>query len=418
MVLSDSEACDHIINLLKLNKTLLYNLKSLYKPKNYEKLVKKTFKNKLIRKIHKFYKSEFYIAFKQFKKELIYLSKPNRIDIITDKLWNIKYLISEIIKYDYYFEAIVDFTLDMKEVDIIFIINSNNEMIYKTIYNEVKVYNLETNKYKLIYSGNISILTELFEDKIIIGLHDNTIRVWNHYSSKCELILEGHTKIITSIEYLLFENKLKIISQSYDGYLRIWDYDSGICDHILKSISLSEIKILPNNKIANISSHCIIIWDLKNIKNVKFIKSINSFIDYNNRIINFSNKNLSGWSIEPLELKFVLREHTEDITNMIELYDNRIITASNDKTLKIWNEKTFECINTLKGHKGNIICIALLYNELIISYANDKTLKIWDPDTGICLKTLAIKFPIENIIPLDNGRIITLSQDKKLIFWK
>ena len=72
-----------------------------------------------------------------------------------------------------------------------------------------------------------------------------------------------------------------------------------------------------------------------------------------------------------------LKGHTDFITNII-IYEDKLISCSDDKTIKIWNLKDFsEGGVTLKGHTHWVSNI-ITYGDKLISSSDDKTIKIWN----------------------------------------
>ena len=64
-------------------------------------------------------------------------------------------------------------------------------------------------------------------------------------------------------------------------------------------------------------------------------------------------------------------------------------SGSCDKSIKIWNADTFgECLNTLIGHSEYVTSLQLLANNKLASGSCDKSIKIWNIDTSVCIRTL------------------------------
>lgn len=70
-----------------------------------------------------------------------------------------------------------------------------------------------------------------FQNLIVSGSKDSTIRIWNVYSGECIHILKGHTEVITKI--IIKDNLLISKSHGKDNTIRIWDILTGECVRIL-----------------------------------------------------------------------------------------------------------------------------------------------------------------------------------------
>jgi WD40 repeat protein len=89
---------------------------------------------------------------------------------------------------------------------------------------------------------------------------------------------------------------------------------------------------------------------------------------------------------------------------MIKLQNGDLATASYDKTIKLWNVKSGICVKTLIGHSDWVTSVIELRNGLLVT--GSRTIKIWDVKNGTCLKTLTLHgcpHPISYIVKLQNG---------------
>jgi WD40 repeat protein len=85
---------------------------------------------------------------------------------------------------------------------------------------------------------------------------------------------------------------------------------------------------------------------------------------------------------------FLLEGHSDLISRIIRISNEKIASCSFDKTIKIWNMITGECLRTIEAHSNFVRFMIELPNNKIISCSDDKKIKVWDTDTGYCLKTL------------------------------
>lgn len=197
---------------------------------------------------------------------------------------------------------------------------------------------------------------------------------------------------------MLSENTLITINEQSNGF-SCWNLTTTHCEMTVTGTrNISALAVLSQTRIAMgyhenifLPTHLIKIYDLKNKEEIIFKD-----------------------------------HHTNIITTILPLTNNRLITGSYDFTLKIWDIETGCCLNTFTGHMGKITALAALDNELVISGSADNTLKIWDLKTGQCIKILTGHAgPINAVanIPNDNsfgelaGQIVSSSGDGTIKFW-
>jgi WD40 repeat protein len=164
----------------------------------------------------------------------------------------------------------------------------------------------------------------------------------------------------------------KIITGDVSGNIKIYDYNKKEC---IKTINVSKI----SDRVNSIA-----------------------LFDSGDRIVSACDNKIEIWktstSIFEIRQRLMkLNRHTDGHTNVItsvEVIDNeKIVSGSDDNTIKIWNLKTGACIRTLDihtdGHTDRVTCLATIYGgKEIVSGSYDKTIKIWDSNTGKCIRTL------------------------------
>jgi WD40 repeat protein len=284
-----------------------------------------------------------------------------------------------IMEYDYYFEGKIHHFPDMIPI---------------------------TNTYDLPLHDCSSVM---LDGRIVIGSKlENRIKIWNPYNGKCDRILEGHAaSCVASMK------NGKIVSGSTDKTLRIWNADTGKCELILKghNSGVCCCFILSDERIVSgYDDGTIKIWDVHTKPKVSY---------------------MSCMSCMPCVSCVTLKGHTDRITYISELSDNRIVSGSNDDTIKIWNAKTEKCDITLNCHRrlfGSFYkfnkhyddnnCIAILLNDSVVSAASDNRLKIWNTQTGQCERILeGHADSVTCVAVLPDGRIASGSYDNTIKIW-
>ena len=101
--------------------------------------------------------------------------------------------------------------------------------------------------------------------------------------------------------------------------------------------------------------------------------------------------------------------------------DGRLISGSGswNKSLKIWNLDKRKCECTLIGHKREVRDIKQLNNGWIITASNDKTIKVWDIHKKICIQTLVSHYDIIfSLCIIDKNKFVSGGRDQDIIIWK
>ena len=104
-----------------------------------------------------------------------------------------------------------------------------------------------------------------------------------------------------------------------------------------------------------------------------------------------------------------------------ELSNNNIISCCNDKTLKIY--KNNNLIYTLNGHNNRVCKVIELENNKLISSAYDNTMKIWEFDGNKynCTNTFTISNSngnCTNILRINKDKLVSSAYGSNYIkFW-
>jgi F-box and WD-40 domain protein CDC4 len=117
--------------------------------------------------------------------------------------------------------------------------------------------------------------------------------------------------------------------------------------------------------------------------------------------------------------------HNSAVITSLVLWNNNIITASDDQTINIYSTDG-NLIRSLQGHKGGVWALAL-HGDTLISSATDKSIKIWDLQTGRCTHSfkghtgtvrcmVLAEDRASEILPQQN-LIVTGSRDRTVGIW-
>lgn len=222
-------------------------------------------------------------------------------------------------------------------------------------------------KLNLIFHQNkIVSFAQLPNDNLVSASWDQYLAIWNVTSGELVKSIKEHTKPITSI-ILMFNNKF-LISGSHDGRLIFWNIDA-----FNKSDSKTKVIIIENflsidinfsiEKLVQLSTNSIAIGyeDLEYINFKNVILSISNIFSVGNdeRNITFTHKN--------------------GISSLVLFGVNYLASASiNDNTIKIWNLITNKLSLELKEHSKPITSITVLENGMMVSASEDSKIIIRD----------------------------------------
>ena len=88
------------------------------------------------------------------------------------------------------------------------------------------------------------------------------------------------------------------------------------------------------------------------------------------------------WKITTGQLIKSLKAHSERITCLAALENERLASGSVDKSVIIWNVDSGKQLNKFQKHKGWITSLAALGDDQIASGSTDNTIRIWNVNKG------------------------------------
>ena len=116
-----------------------------------------------------------------------------------------------------------------------------------------------------------------------------------------------------------------------------------------------------------------------------------------------------------------INSHSDFITCICNLKNNKFASSSFDCSIKIYNSENFECEYVINAHNKYIMFIIQLKNENILSCSCDKTLKIIklksNNDFEIEQTLYGHKLTVSFAIELNSGKIISYSKDLTMRIW-
>ncbi len=180
-----------------------------------------------------------------------------------------------------------------------------------------------------------------------------------------------------------------------------------------------KLLILNNNKIEKLKE---LFKDCKEIKKIKFYKiNTQNVTDINLMFekIYEDNKINKEIKIEQLTNVKTFKSHSEYISNLIILSDERIASCSLDSYIKIYNNITFEEEISIKEN-SYVDWIEQIKNGMLISCPRDNTIRIYEIN-GKNYKNIKIineKSSAWKMKELENGNLISAMSDGNIKVWK
>jgi WD40 repeat protein len=130
------------------------------------------------------------------------------------------------------------------------------------------------------------------------------------------------------------------------------------------------------------------------------------------------------WNLDNYECISILNGHSDIVSSLEYISDNRLASASEDKTIKIWNLNDNSLINTLEGHTYPLACLKRISDNqlasgdgLVNSEDDCGIIKIWNTDYYSCNNTFNSEHIdwIACMILISNNRLITCGDGEKTI---
>eukprot|EP00298_Acanthocystis_sp_HF-20_P029304 c8186_g1_i2.p1 GENE.c8186_g1_i2~~c8186_g1_i2.p1 ORF type:complete len:607 (+),score=214.44 c8186_g1_i2:37-1821(+) len=221
-----------------------------------------------------------------------------------------------------------------------------------------KCSHVEMRQFSKHESDGIVYSLEVFENYLVAGFENGTLRVWDTHTSECLVEHNAHTRA-KAIGSLAKVDKLPASGQRSSS-------DSPFCSSFL--------------------------------------------------VTGFHDGSLKVWNMETWQCERTLIEHTQGVWSFVVLNNNYLISSSYDKTIKVWNTETWECEKTILAHKAEIECIATHDNHLF-SASDDKTIKVWDLVTWECEYILNGHSDPVVVLKVTENYLLSASQDCTIRVW-
>ncbi|MCJ1387929.1 hypothetical protein MMC18_000772 [Xylographa bjoerkii] len=240
-----------------------------------------------------------------------------------------------------------------------------------------------------------------FQNTLLNGGKDGSVRVWDMISGTQLRTLQGHSSLIRSLywaQYPDHQAKHYAASGSSDGQIRIWDVNSGHCIHVLLGHEATVYRLETHGDIlVSTSRDCTArIWCLGTGKCLFTLRghssSVMSLVVERQRVIT---SGLDGevrlWSLADGSLIALLARHTSPINNL-SMHASTIIASTANGWLFAWSLITYQRYWARKAHDYAVTTMDV-YNGMIVSGGKDgggyedacgldAWVRVWNLDAG------------------------------------
>ena len=333
----------------------------------------------------------------------------------------------------------------------------NNKILTGALDFTMKIFQEKNNKFENIkvikgLCGAICCMAQLNDGSIVTSAaNNNDMKIWTKQGDDNYVIKQSfsaHSKPVLSFSQL--ENG-KIISGGWDNLIIIWDKDKSGCyiekQRIKDKKPITKIISLTNNRFAFTSDNRIRIMIQKNLK---------ENIPQKNEDQNNENKNgMLDDVFDDLDFNqdveydkdeenefiicFQLTKHIGRVRAMIQLKCGYLLSGSGEMGKKkesiiiVWRPNDldgFYYVQSLHGHKSDINGLIELKDGRIASSSKDRTIRIWKSFNTVDknnhnvinfeVNEILSEYPhgIYGLIQLDDGRIVSSTNEFSLIVWK
>lgn len=191
----------------------------------------------------------------------------------------------------------------------------------------------------------------------------------------------------------LNQDHLLIAGSQQKGIVNVWDYEKQTC---VRSINDTTQQCQAKHSVPPLHSGitCLLLISSQESSHTIAIATWKPTITIIDRL-SPTQERLTGTT---------LRGHSDGVTQLVKLTENKIASASWDKTVKIWNTDTTECLRTLT-HLGSVIGLVKLSDHCIASASEEGRIMQWNLDTRT-KNTTKENFHGGEIFPLTDGLIM------------
>ncbi|KAF9527920.1 cell division control protein 4 [Crepidotus variabilis] len=267
----------------------------------------------------------------------------------------------------------------------------------------------------------------VFEDTLVSGSTDRTIRVWDLTTGKCTHVFGGHESTVRCMEITLLDTTIDNEGKKVEGFPREGKIPwivSGSRDHSLRVWRLPRPRDFRYSRFQSDGTQIQPIEELDPTTNPYHHKHLTGHNQTVRALVVNGITAISGsydctvrvWDIITGQCTWVLVGHLQKVYSLaFDAVHNRVFSGSMDSSIRIWDLQTGLCQKVLEGHTS-LVGLVGISPSFFVSGAADSTLRIWDSQSGELRHALSKHIAAITCFKHDEEKLLSGS-DGSLTLW-
>lgn len=223
----------------------------------------------------------------------------------------------------------------------------------------------------------------VFENLLISGSWDTTIKVWNPKTWQCERTLSDHTGTVRCFATCAG----MVVSGSDDCTIKVWNPETWTLVRTLadQNGAVNAVTECSGRLASGSDEGTIKLWNIGTwVCEVTIHQSDNpcgvlSLTMCGGKLVSGSDEAIiKVWNTQNWTCEQVIRDHTDEVWCLVSIND-RLISGSTDSTIRVWDTETWQCEKVMTEHNGAIYATTIMDGKLV-SASSDETIRVWNSD--------------------------------------
>lgn len=276
-------------------------------------------------------------------------------------------------------------------------------------------------------SSPIRCLTEHYaaDGGICTGDEQGNLVIWCTSRRAPIRTMTGHTGAVLCLEV---DDAGRMVSGGQDAKIMVWDFGCfGTRAHTMSEHTgaVTGFCLLEDGRLLSASlDGCFKLWNLQTGSCSLTVSCQTPGIAYLAEVVDgfctvSSSDTLRVWSTEEETPRVVdetkLQLDTQDTINCLcELRDDHKLACGNGRNIAIFDLDTQSWSAVLRGHSARVVAVLELQDRRLVSSAYDCRVMVWQVELAQCLKLLEVGRPGLCLLELQDGNVVTGSEDGAL----